>query len=84
MLYSKMTQLHISILFFTLSSIMFHHKWLNIVPCAIQKNLIAYTIQMQHFAFTNPQLPVHPTPFPSRLATISLFSMSMSLLLFCR
>ena len=37
----------IYILFFTLSSIMFHHKWPNIVPCALQQNLIAYPFQIQ-------------------------------------
>ena len=45
LLYSKVTQLYI--LFVTLSSIMFHHKWLGIVPCAIQQDLIAYPLQMQ-------------------------------------
>ena len=35
------------ILFLTLSSIMFHHKWLDIVPCGIQQDLIAYPLQMQ-------------------------------------
>ena len=33
---------------------------------------------------TNPKLQVHPIPFPSPLATLSLFSMSMSCLFFCR
>ena len=37
----------IYILFLTLSSIMFHHKWLDIVPCAVQQDLIAYPLQMQ-------------------------------------
>ena len=42
LLYSKMTQshIHIYILFLTLSSIMLHHKWLDIVPCAIQQDII--------------------------------------------
>ena len=40
--------------FFTLSSIMFHHKRSDIVPCAIQ-HLIAYPFQMLQFASTNPQ-----------------------------
>ena len=38
---------YVYILFLTLSSIMFHHKWLDIVPCAIQQDLIAYLLQMQ-------------------------------------
>lgn len=33
------------ILFLTLSSILFHHKWLDMVPCAvIQQDLIAYSV----------------------------------------
>ena len=50
------------ILFLTLSSIMFHHKWLDIVLCAVQQDLIAYPLRMQLFASTNPKLPVHPIP----------------------
>ena len=72
------------ILFLTLSSIMFHHKWLGRVPCAMQQDLIAYPLQMQWFASTIPQLPVHPTLSASPLATTSLFSKSMRLFLFCR
>ena len=41
-----------SVIFFThilliLLSIMFHHKWLDRVPCAIQQDFIAYLLQMQ-------------------------------------
>ena len=60
--------------FFTLSSIMLYHNWSDLVSCAIQQNLIAYS--------SNPKLPVPPTPFPSLLATISVFSVSMSLFFF--
>ena len=79
--YSKETQLyiHIYIIFLTLSSIMFHHKWLDIVPCAIEQDLIAYPLQMQESASINPRLPVPPTLFsPIPLATTSLFSKSMN------
>ena len=41
------TYIYLYILFLTLSSTMFHHKWLHIVPCTIQQNLIAYPLQMQ-------------------------------------
>ena len=47
LLYSKVTQSYVYIyvytyiLFLTLSSIMFHHKWLDIVLCAIQQCYIA-------------------------------------------
>ena len=39
LLYSKVTQLYIYIhsFFFALSSIMFHHKWLDKIPCAIHQ-----------------------------------------------
>ena len=48
LLYSKVTQSHTYIhSFFPLSSIMFHYKWLDIVPCAIRQDLIAYPLQMQ-------------------------------------
>ena len=52
------------------------------ISCATQQDLIAYSLQMQKFASTNPKLPVHSTPSPSPLKTTSLFSMSMSLFLF--
>ena len=59
LLYSKVTQsyihththIYIYILFLTLSSIMFHYKWLDIVPCAIQQDLIAYLLLIQGFNF---------------------------------
>ena len=69
---------HTSYSFSSLSSIRLHHKWLDIVPCAIQQDLIAYSLQMQEFASINPRLPVHPTPSHSPLATTSLFSKSIS------
>ena len=53
---------------------MFLHKWLDIVPCAIQQDLIAYPLQMQEFASMNPRLLVHSTPSPSPPATTSPFS----------
>ena len=47
--YGKVTQsrIHIYILFLTLSSIMLYPKWLDIVPSAIQQDLIAYPFQRQ-------------------------------------
>ena len=55
---------HTHILFLTLSSILMHHKWLNIIPCPIQPDPIAHPLQMQQFAFTNPRIPIYPTPSP--------------------
>ena len=40
-------RVYIYILFLTLSSIVFHHEWLGIAPCAIQQDLIAYPLQIQ-------------------------------------
>ena len=49
LLYSKVTQshIHVYILFLTLSFIMLHHKWLDIVPSAVQQDLIANLFQRQ-------------------------------------
>ena len=46
LLYSKVTQLFIYIhsFFFTVSSIMFHHKPLDIVPCAVQRDVFSILI----------------------------------------
>ena len=65
---------------------MFYHKRRDIIPCATQQVNIAYPFEMNEFGFasTKPKLPVYPTPFPSTLAKTSLFSMSVSLFLFCR
>ena len=67
--------IHVYILFSHI--IMLHHRWQDIVPSAIQQDLTTYPFQRQQFAFINPKFPVHHIPFPSPLATTSLFSMSM-------
>jgi len=58
-----------------------YHKWLDIVPSATRgmdkQGLIAYPFQRQSFVSINPKLPIHPTPFPSPLATKTLSSKSM-------
>ena len=46
------------ILFFTLSSIMFHCKWLDIVPCAIQQDLIAYPRQCSSLHLLTPKIMI--------------------------
>ena len=66
LLYGKETQSHThTFFFFTLSSVKLHHKWLDIVPSAIQQDLIAYPFQRQWSASINPHFPVHPTPLSS-------------------
>jgi len=77
LLYSTVTQSHIHIYIPFSYVIMLHHKWLDIVPSAIQQDLIAYKFQRQGLASINPIFPVYPTPSPSPLATISLFSVAM-------
>ena len=90
LLYIKVTQPYICmcvciicthIFLLTLSSIMFHHKRLDIVPCEIQQDLISYPFQMQYFSSTSPKLPVQPI-LPCFPASTRLFSKSMSLFLF--
>ena len=45
---------HTYFLFLTLSPITFHQKWLDIVPCATQQDLIAYSLQMQSLHLLTP------------------------------
>ena len=65
LLYSRVTQslshTHIRIytqIIFPPLSIIFHNKWLDIVPCAIQQGLIAYPNFPFFFSFLGPQ-PQH-------------------------
>ena len=62
-------------------SIFIYYRMLNMVPCAIQQDLFCPFYILQ-FASANLRLPVHPSPLP--LATLSLFSLSVNLFLFCR
>ena len=50
-----------------------HRMWLDIVPRVTQQDLIVNPFQRQESASINPKLPLHPTPFPSPLATSSLW-----------
>ena len=47
LLYSRMTQSHIHVYILSSHLIMLHNKLLDIVPSAIQQDLIAYPFQMQ-------------------------------------
>ena len=42
LLYSKVIQLYIYAFFFIFFSIMVYHRILNIVPCALQQDLVVY------------------------------------------
>ena len=66
---------------FIFFSFMVYCKILNIVPCAIQQDLV-YPSYIEQFASANLKLPILYSA-PS-LATTSLFSLSMSLFLFLR
>ena len=57
---------------------MVYYKMLNIVPCAIQYGLVIYFIYSD-----NPRLLIYPS-YLSLFVTINLFSMSVSLFLFCK
>ena len=61
---------------------MVYHRILNIVPCAIQWDLVVNSIYIEWFASANPKLPILPFPTASPLSTASLSSVSMSLFLF--
>ena len=60
--------------FFTLSSIVFQNKRLDIVHYAIEQYLINYPLHAQEFSLTTPQIPVLPAHNPSNLANSQLFS----------
>ena len=49
------------IFFLTSSSIVFHQKWLDVIPCTVQQGLIAGPLWMQESASLDPRLWVHPT-----------------------
>ena len=80
------TQSYTYILFFTLPSIMFYHKWLDVVACATQQDRIAYPLQMQEFAPINPRLPVHLfafIPSPPSVSNALLYAQVLELSMFC-
>ena len=77
-----MIQLYIYTFFVIFFSIMVNPRILNSVFCAIQLVLVVYSFcNSLHLL---PKLPLHPSPPLSPFTTTSLFSMSVSLLLFCR
>ena len=90
LLYKKENQLYIYIcpLFFGFTSHLGHHKVLSRVPCAIQLVLVLisylFYTHCQQCICVNPTLPIHSHPPLSPLVSIRLFSMSLSLFLFCK
>ena len=58
-------------------------QYIEYVPCAIQQNLV-YPFYMQQFASAYSKLPILPSFTSLPLATTTLFSISVSTLLFHR
>ena len=54
---------HTYTFFFTFVSIMVYHKILNIVPCAIEWDLV-HPFYIYQFASANPKVLIHPFPPP--------------------
>ena len=69
---------------------MIYHRILNIVPCAIQQDLVIYPFYCLSILYIHSLHLLIPTsysiPLPtlSLLVTTSLFSMSVSMFLFCQ
>ena len=45
-------------------SIMIFHRILNMVPCAIQWDLVVYHFYVHYFASSDPKFPLHLFPHP--------------------
>ena len=52
------------------------------IPCAIQPDPVVYLYYIQEFASANPELPIHASPAPTRMATTSLFCVCESVFCF--
>jgi len=63
---------------------MAYHRILNIVPYAIQWDLVVYHSIYNSLQLLAPNSHSIPLPLSSPSATTSLFSTSVSLFLFCR
>ena len=81
----KDSVIHIYVFFFIFCSIMVYPRRSNIVPCAIQQEPCCLSVLNAIVCIYQPQTPSPSLSLPpSPLATTSLFSMSVSLFLFCR
>ena len=65
--------------FFIMVSILVYHRMLNIVPCAIQQDLVVYSFSVKYLASADPKLPIHP--FPTLSLPMQLLALSMSMIL---
>ena len=48
--------------FFIFFFIVVYHRILNIIPCAIQKDLVIYLFYIYQFVSANPKLPIQLSP----------------------
>ena len=69
-------------IFFSFFSMIGNYKILNIVPCAIEKILVYFMNRI--VLSVDLILVIYPSHTLSPLVTISFWSMSMSLFLFCK
>ena len=60
---------HIQTLFLIFFSTMVCHWILNIVPCAIQEDLVAHPSYVFWFASANSKVPLHPSSTPLLLGS---------------
>ena len=68
----SVSHMYIYILFH-IFCIMIYHRILNIVPCAIQKDLVVYPLCIYQVALLTPTAYCVLSPSPSPLATTHLF-----------
>lgn len=62
-LYSRVTPSHVYVdwfYFFTLSSVTVHPKRLDMGPCTVQRDLVAFPLSMYQFALPTPDSPSVP------------------------
>ena len=85
--YSKVNQLYIHIYprFFRFFSHIGHYRVLSLVHCALQQVLTGYRI---YFTYSSVYMSIPPSSLPPTpaypIVTISLFSTSATLLMFCK
>ena len=78
--------IHTHTCFLKFFSILVYHRMLNLVPCAVQEDLIVYPSYTRQFASANPKLSTHPFPTPASRPPwqSQVCSLHLSLFLFPR
>jgi len=78
--------MYVHVFFPTISSILFQNKRLDILPCAIEQDLITSLLQVKEFASVPVKIPVLPSHLPTHkcgnqqpvLDSMSFFSVEVS------